>query len=346
MHLISNRLQYFFKPRSWVLIQIHNTVNFKKLLPLITACKHWGCKLEFPINWEDIDLNSIDSTEYWYSVFPGLAMLHNRKQSILISKLLEEFNPIEASKLFARKLNLNIDSEGYLLYFDENRQTWCHKIKAEESGKDWAEIVKQSFLNHVFIQTTNHPENVNLDYEDIEWLESRERKNRIPSGVLDLIYEGIYRRNSIIAETQEWSLLREAQSEIPELILNRYDNTLIFDPINIQTRLSPQQMAIYYLYLNHPEGFTNKNRIPFKEEALNYYRRFKSTDNRERSDTAILNCFNPRDDKNFRDAVFGINSKIKSLFDSIDYALPFLISGNRGGIKKITLPRDKFHERN
>ena len=310
-------------------------------MPLSNACKHWGCKLEFPINWENVDLHS---TEYWYSVFPGLALLHNRKQVILISKLLEGFDPVEASKLFARKLNLNLESEGYLLYFDENRQTWCHEIKADENSNDLSEIVRQSFLHHIFTSTTEHPENIVLDPETKTFLENREQKNLLPSGVLNLIHEAMQRRTSVIKETEEWSLLRQAQSEIPNLIFNRYDNTLIFDSINIQVRLSPQQMAIYYLFLKHPEGFTYKNRIPFKEEALEYYRRFKSTDNRERADSAILNCFNPRDDKNFRDAVFGINTKIKGLFDSVDYASPFLISGKRAEIRKIELPRDKFRE--
>lgn len=323
---------------------MQHSTEFNALSPLSTICKHWGCKLEFPINWEEVDLNSSNSSDYWYGVFPGLAKLHNRKQLILISKLLQGFNPIEASKLFARKLNLNIESEGYLLYFDENRQTWCREIKPEETAYDWAEIVKESFLNHAFSSTSDHPENIKLDNETIEWLESRERKNLIPTGVLNLLHEAMQRSTAVINESEEWSLLREAQLEIPDLIFNRYDNTLIFDSINIQVRLSPQQMAIYYLFLNHPEGFTNKNRIPFKEEALDYYRRFKSTDNRERSDSAILNCFNPRDDKNFRDAVFGINTKIKGLFDNIDYAAPFIISGKRGEIRKITLPRGKFRE--
>jgi hypothetical protein len=54
----------------------------------------------------------------------------------------------------------------------------------------------------------------------------------------------------------------------------------------------------------------------------------------------IENCFNLRDDKPLRDAVYKIKREIVSKVGSAEWVKPYLISGGNGQIKRIAIGRD------
>ena len=341
MKPISSRLQYFFKPRSWVLLLNDDEAGLCELQPLETACKHWGGELAFPPKWDELQSKSEWGNEdFWKSAFPGIALLHARKQDIILSELLNGFNVHKASKLLCRKLNLNEGLFGYLLFFDENRKTFARELTPNETPKDWARYVRESFLDHAF----EIPSEVEIDDEVQSWLIQKERTASIPFGVAQLIREGLQQRNGVLADTRNTQLLSEAQAEYPQLHLNLYELSLEFREIDLKVKLAPLDFSVYYLYINHPEGFSNKNRRIHRNKLLGYYRRFKSTDNRERSDALIDALFNPYDDKSFRDAIYRINKKIGQVFDDPSYSYVFRITGERGAERKVLYPRERLTE--
>jgi hypothetical protein len=93
------------------------------------------------------------------------------------------------------------------------------------------------------------------------------------------------------------------------------------------------------MYLDVVDGMTNLNRDAHKHIAIDHYRRIAGIMNAD--DLApIENCFNIRDDKPLRDAVYKIKREIVSKVGSAEWAKPYLIAGGNGQNKRIAIDRD------
>jgi hypothetical protein len=103
--------------------------------------------------------------------------------------------------------------------------------------------------------------------------------------------------------------------------------------------LSPQCFALYCMYLDVVDGMTNLNRDAHKYIAIDHYRRIAGIMDADDL-SPIENCFNIRDDKPLRDAVYKIKREIVSKVGSAEWAKPYLIAGGNGQNKRIAISRD------
>ena len=128
---------------------------------------------------------------------------------------------------------------------------------------------------------------------------------------------------------------REVVMEIDEKyrIFLKYDDGT---PI-AEVKMPALPKALYFVFLNHPEGFPLKHLIDYREELLSWYRRLS---NRKKLDKSIEDLIDPTNNsanekisrigKAFKDA-------IKDCDDSIDTFVPL---GSKGKVYAIHVERD------
>jgi len=96
--------------------------------------------------------------------------------------------------------------------------------------------------------------------------------------------------------------------------------------------------AVYLLFLKHPEGILFKGLTDYREELLDIYKKLKPTGLNKKTIQSIDDVTNP--------LLNSINEKcarIRSAFvKEFDEALAknYFVTGERGEVKKISLPRD------
>jgi hypothetical protein len=107
-----------------------------------------------------------------------------------------------------------------------------------------------------------------------------------------------------------------------------------------EIKLKALHKALYFVFLNHPEGFPLKYLIDYREELLSWYRKLS---NRKKLDKSINDLTDPTNNsanekisrigKAFRDAV-------ENCDDSIDIFIPV---GSKGEVYSVQLPRERVH---
>lgn len=139
-----------------------------------------------------------------------------------------------------------------------------------------------------------------------------------------------------LSEKDIASLLR---SEQPLLQLTVDKNYRIFlGEKRTEVCMEPLVKAVYFLFLNHPEGIIFKNLPDYRRELADIYQKIKPLGLNERALQSIEDVTNP--------CLNSINEKcarIKGAFISKfseNLAEHYYITGYRGEPKKITLPRD------
>lgn len=121
------------------------------------------------------------------------------------------------------------------------------------------------------------------------------------------------------------------------MIVGRDYRIYLGDECN-ELRLEPIVKTVYLLFLKHPEGISFKCLSDYREELMRIYVKLKPNGMSERTRRSIEDVTNPLSNS--------INEKcarIKSAFiDKCDVHLArhYIITGERGEPKKITLPRD------
>lgn len=113
---------------------------------------------------------------------------------------------------------------------------------------------------------------------------------------------------------------------------------ILSDYNNKEVNLEPIAKAVYLLYLNHPEGILFKSLNDYKNELLELYQRIRPLGLSERALKSIEDITNP-----LSNSINEKCSRIKAVFmREVDESIveQYVITGERGEAKKITLPRE------
>lgn len=139
-----------------------------------------------------------------------------------------------------------------------------------------------------------------------------------------------------MSEKEITSLLH---TEEPLLKLTISKNYRIFLGENrVEVHMEPLVKAVYLLFLSHPEGIVFKDLPDYRRELTKIYSEVRPWGLSERALHSIEDVTNP--------LLNSINEKCarirKAFINVMDNkaAEPYIIKGMRGGIKKISLPRD------
>ena len=132
-------------------------------------------------------------------------------------------------------------------------------------------------------------------------------------------------------------LIGEIDDNPSRLVIDRH-NKIILPDYNKEIKLSPIHKAVFFLFLNHPEGIYFKDLPSYKEELGHIYGSITGREDRDAIDESIEKLTNPFDNS--------INEKcarIKNAFVSEfreELAQWYFIDGKKGEKKTIKLPRN------
>lgn len=138
----------------------------------------------------------------------------------------------------------------------------------------------------------------------------------------------------------EWTFrqLFKTKAQLSKLVITKEHQISLPDYNNMEIKMEPLVKAVYFLFLQHPEGIVFKKLTDYRTELLNIYKRLKPMGLGKRTIQSIEDVTNP--------LLNSINEKcariraafIKELDESL--AKNYFVTGNRGEAKKISLPRD------
>ena len=355
---LSNRLNYFFPSNSWGLLtadtQAFNNPSF--LQPLKTACKHWNTTLEFPLEMPPKAFDdSSEALNYWKQKLPGIRLLHHRKQLILSNQLLQGYSPDQASELFRKKLRLAPQNWGYLLFFGGLQRSFCLEFPQKPNPHDLTQAIAQFYTQYGTqihrdpSATISSEERLNSNSEqgfhlpleslqpsDKELVQRFEREMGLRPSAARIVWMALQNNRQGILRN-----MRETLSQEPmRITLNPANCSLEFDELNLQIKLPPLPFALYCLYMENESGFYNKDRFQYQDRALYWYKRARAFNEAGEAERLLQPCFNPADDKPFRDAIRTLKRRIIESLGDENLAKHYLISGKNGGIKRIPIDRN------
>ncbi len=327
----SDRLNYFFSEHSWALL---TDASFESeieahLKVLSTACKHWGSKLEFPLNLSPAAFeNTNEAYDYWHQKLPRLRLLHMRKQQIIIEDLYNGYNPQRANSLLRSKLKLDKNAWGHLIYFGGNKRTFVKTFQIKPEPIQLRVAVEYFHENHVVAKLIESGSDLTQNASEFE--RHNELQN-VTKSTADLL----------LAANNNQSIVNIKRSrDLDRINVNYIHRHIHFLDMRVKVSLSPVCFTIYCLYLRENEGFKNSDRFDKINQAIEIYEKLMGRDDDQDNLEAIRNCFDRSDDKPFRDAIYKIKSKISKELGDNDFAKSYLITGKNGGIKRICIPRN------
>ena len=160
--------------------------------------------------------------------------------------------------------------------------------------------------------------------------------NDIFAEVLDKFFEG-----KRCEQTVKRLGLHDEKSEnaikLSRLTISK-DYTILLSDYQKEIKMEPIVKAVYFLYLNHPEGIAFKYLPDYREELVDIYHKIRPLGLNERAIRSIEDITNP-----LSNSINEKCSRIKAVFmREVDESIveQYVITGERGEAKKITLPRD------
>ena len=138
----------------------------------------------------------------------------------------------------------------------------------------------------------------------------------------------------------EWTFrsLFKTKAQLSRLVITKDYRILLPDYNDIEVKMEPLVKAVYFLFLNHPEGLIFKELADYREELLNIYKKLKPMGLNKRTIQSIEDVTNPLLNS-INEKCARIRSAFVKEFDE-SLAKNYFVSGERGEAKKIVLPRD------
>ena len=138
----------------------------------------------------------------------------------------------------------------------------------------------------------------------------------------------------------EWTFrsLFKTKAQLSRLVITKDYRILLPDYNDIEVKMEPLVKAVYFLFLNHPEGLIFKELADYREELLNIYKKLKPMGLNKRTIQSIEDVTNPLLNS-INEKCARIRSAFVKEFDE-SLAKNYFVSGERGEAKKIALPRD------
>ena len=168
---------------------------------------------------------------------------------------------------------------------------------------------------------------------------SKELEHNSCSTLLDDVKQKVrLLRESGVSESEIASLFY-VERPLPMLIISKDFRIFLGDKQN-EVHMEPLIRAIYLLFLRHPEGIVFKTLPDYRKELTHLYDRVKPWGLTDRTLQSIEDVTNP--------LLNSINEKcarIKKAFLGMmegNLAEHYYIKGTRGGVKKVSLPRDSI----
>ena len=129
-----------------------------------------------------------------------------------------------------------------------------------------------------------------------------------------------------------------SNKRLSQLIITR-QHTIILREYFMEINMTPLPKAVYFLFLNHPEGIMFSYLPDYREELLEIYRKIKGRQYNDReARKSIWDVTDPLSNS-INEKCSRIREAFVSQFDE-RFAQHYYITGRRGEPKKILLPRD------
>ena len=165
----------------------------------------------------------------------------------------------------------------------------------------------------------------------------KEQEHQNSSVLFEEIKERLQQlRDSGMSESEIASLLN-VEVPLKKLIISRNYRIFLGDERK-EVHLEPLVKSVYLLFLKHPEGINFKDMPDYREELARIYDRVRPWGLTDRAMQSIEDVTNP--------LLNSINEKcarIRKVFASMldrSIAEHYYIKGERGRVKKISLPRE------
>ena len=156
--------------------------------------------------------------------------------------------------------------------------------------------------------------------------------------LLDEVKEKVRKLKAYGVDEAEIVAAMNEENLFPQLIVTEEYKVLLADGRDTEVKMEPLVKAVYLLYLKHPEGIIFKHLPEYRRELTRIYESLRPWGLSDRAIHSIEDVTNP--------LLNSINEKcarIRRAFLKVldkDVAEFYCITGLRGEIKKITLPRD------
>ena len=138
----------------------------------------------------------------------------------------------------------------------------------------------------------------------------------------------------------EWTFraLFKTKAQLSRLVITKDYRITLPDYNGIEVKMEPLVKAVYLLFLKHPEGILFKELCDFREELLDIYKGLKPLGLNKRTIQSIEDVTNPLLNS-INEKCARIRSAFVKEFDE-GLAKNYFVTGERGDVKKISLPRD------
>jgi len=130
----------------------------------------------------------------------------------------------------------------------------------------------------------------------------------------------------------------DMEVKLSRLVITNEYKIILPDYNNMEIILYPLPKAVFFLFLNHPEGILFKNLPDYEDELIAIYKKISGRENIEDMEKSIDDIVNPTLNS-INEKCSRIREAFISKFDE-SIAQNYFITGDRATPKKITLNRD------
>jgi len=116
------------------------------------------------------------------------------------------------------------------------------------------------------------------------------------------------------------------------------DFRILLPDYHVEVKMKPISKAVFFLFLNHPEGIRLKELPDYYKELYNYYRQCQTRYAEPRMRVTITELCNSSNNK-INEVISRINCAFRKEFDD-HLAKNYYVSGNAGGLYGISLDRE------
>lgn len=136
------------------------------------------------------------------------------------------------------------------------------------------------------------------------------------------------------------NLIGMTEPEPKELVVGQdFSIHVNYEGFKCKVELAPIEKALYILYLKHPEGINFKDLTDYQYELIAFYQKISRRNDEDALEKTILRLIDP-----FNNSINEKCARIKRAFEeSVPAELVhwYTINGEKGGIRRIELPREK-----
>ena len=144
-----------------------------------------------------------------------------------------------------------------------------------------------------------------------------------------------YLRNNNVTEEEIMQLVRP-EKKLSRLVVTEDYRIILPDYGNVEIKLEPIHKAVYLLFLKHPEGIRFKELPDYREELAEIYHSMKKrTQAKKKVERSIMDVTDP-----LNHSIIEKCARIKNAFQQITPHEEYVITGEKGEVRRIMLDRD------